>query len=104
MRKLLMAAGLLAGCDPKAAYEAAAESQMQQINTDAAAMMANIEMQVATDAVKQYAIVVENGGGAMDRCVQAGMVSAAFLQANAADRYAEWKQVEKRDCRAAGLP
>jgi hypothetical protein len=90
----------LAGCDPQAAYD----QQMEQINADAQNMMKDIELQVATDAVEQYTIVVQGGGSAMDRCVQAGMVAAAFLQANAANRYEEWKERERTDCGAAGLP
>lgn len=105
MRNMLMiaAAVVLVSCDPQPTYDTAVDKQMEQINADAAVMLADIEMKVATDAVAQYNIVAANGGAAMDRCVQAGMVSAAFLQANAAGRYADWKEIEKRDCRAAGL-
>ena len=99
--KLVCASVLvLAGCDPQAAYD----QQMEQINADAQNMMKDIELQVATDAVEQYSIVVQGGGSAMDRCVQAGMVAAAFLQAKAAGRYEEWKERERMDCRAAGVP
>jgi hypothetical protein len=36
--------------------------------------------------------------------VQAGMVSAAYLQANDSFNYNQWKATEKSDCRAAGMP
>jgi hypothetical protein len=57
---------------------------------------------VAADAVAQYKIAAESGK-AMDRCVQAGMVAAAYLQAKDQDHYAEWKGVERTDCKAAGV-
>lgn len=61
-----------------------------------------IHEKVATDAVAQYEIATQSGEP-MDRCVQAGMVAAAFLQAQNQDSYAAWKLKEKADCRAAGL-
>jgi hypothetical protein len=100
----LACAGALAGCDPQRAYESAVDQQMEQVNADADKMMKDIQLQVATDAVQQYTIVVQAGGSAIDRCVQAGMVAAAFLQAKAAGRYEEWKGRERSDCKAAGLP
>jgi hypothetical protein len=63
----------------------------------------DIEAQVTDDAVAQYYLVVENGGAAVDRCAQAGLVAAAFLQSNDATGYAEWLEVRKRDCAAAGI-
>jgi len=36
-------------------------------------------------------------------CVQAGMVSAAYLQANDEPNYQKWKAIEKTDCKTAGL-
>lgn len=62
-----------------------------------------IEWQVAMDAVKQYEMV-ERHGTAIDRCVHAGFVAAAFLGAQAEDRYQEWKNIERQDCAAAGVP
>ena len=108
MRKMSIVAAFtcamgLGGCDPQAAYDAAVDQQMEQINADAQKMMKDIELQVATDAVEQYTIVAQGGGTAMDRCVQAGMVAAAFLQANVAGRYQDWKERERSDCKAAGL-
>lgn len=77
--------------------------EMSRVNAQAAIEMNRIEAQVAQDAVKQYEIAKRNGT-AMDRCVQAGMVTAAFLQANDEANYSAWKRTEEADCRAAGLP
>jgi hypothetical protein len=57
--------------------------------------MADIHNQVATDAVAQYDIA-KRQGDAMQACVQAGMVSAAWLQAK--------DEAEKADCAGAGTP
>jgi len=65
--------------------------------------MSNIEQQVAADAVKQYNIA-KSSGKAMDACVQAGLVSAAYLQAKDQGNYQSWKAIEDSDCRAAGVP
>jgi hypothetical protein len=66
-------------------------------------MMKDGEDQVARDMVAQYQIAARSGT-AMDRCVQAGMVTAGFLQAKDEKNYSEWKTVQHRDCKAAGLP
>lgn len=75
---------------------------MTQIQEDGAALMRDIENQVAADAVAQYRIV-ERNGSAMDKCVQAGMVAAAFLQANDEGSYSTWKATERTECAAAGI-
>jgi len=62
-----------------------------------------VENKVATDAVDQYHIAVRNGTP-MDRCVHAGLVSAAYIQAKDEANYKEWKAREKADCAAAGVP
>ncbi len=64
--------------------------------------MASIYDQVATDAVAQYGIA-KRQGDTMQICSQAGMVSAAYLQAKNETKYREWKAIEKGDCAAAGL-
>jgi len=61
-----------------------------------------VEKSVADDAIAQYGIAKRNGS-AMDRCVQAGMVTAALLQSQEEAKYREWKDVENADCAAAGL-
>lgn len=67
-----------------------------------ASSMKNIENQVAADAVTQYEIA-KRQGDAMQTCVQAGMVSAAFLQAKDEANYTKWKATERADCARAGL-
>lgn len=62
-----------------------------------------VEKQVANDAEKEYEIAKQSGT-AMDICVHAGLVSAAYLQAKDDVNYQKWKKIEKADCRKAGLP
>ena len=73
------------------------------IEKEAAETMRTIEQQVAMDSVTQYNITKQSGT-AMDQCVHAGMVAAAYLQAKDQSSYATWKSVEGRDCDAAGVP
>jgi hypothetical protein len=83
---LIAVAVTLAGCDELA------KSQMH-----------SIENQVAQDAVNQYEIAAREGDP-MQKCVQAGMVSAAYLQAEDESNYKLWKATEKADCAVAGVP
>jgi len=73
------------------------------LEKQAAHNMAKIENQVAADSVNQYNIA-KHQGDAIQICVQAGMVSAAYLQAKDEVNYQKWKQVEAADCVKAGLP
>lgn len=57
---------------------------------------------VIDDSIDQYNIA-KRSGSKMDACVQAGFVSAAYLQAKDEDGYKHWKDVEKADCKRAGL-
>lgn len=82
---LLVAGTVLTGCD------AATDMQMD-----------NIHNKVANDMVAQYEIAKKQGD-VMQTCVQAGMVSAAYLQSQDEAKYNEWKEVEKKDCSAAGV-
>lgn len=65
--------------------------------------MADIHQQVADDQIREYNIARQHGA-AIDACVHAGMVAAAFLQAQKEGQYAQWKQTESADCGRAGLP
>lgn len=76
---------MLTGCD------AATDMQMD-----------NIHNKVTDDMVAQYEIAKKQGD-VMQICVQAGMVSAAYLQAKDEAKYNEWKAIEKTDCKAAGI-
>lgn len=87
MNKLIagvLLAMVMTGCD----------SQEQQINT--------IHAKVADDAVEQYDIAKKQGDK-VQICAQAGIVSAAYMQAKDEPKYNEWKAVEKADCKAAGI-
>lgn len=69
---------------------------------DAEQLMRDIENKVARDSVEQYEIAKRQGDPMMV-CVQAGMVSAAWLQAKNEPEYKKWKDIEKDDCKKAGL-
>lgn len=72
------------------------------VEKEAAETMRTIEQQVAQDTVDQYNITKQSGT-AIDQCVHAGMVAAAYLQAKDQSSYANWKATEKRDCELAGV-
>lgn len=87
MKKIIAGALLtlmMTGCD----------SQEQQLET--------IHAKVADDAVEQYDIAKKQGDK-VQICAQAGIVSAAYMQAKDEPKYNEWKAVEKADCKAAGI-
>jgi hypothetical protein len=64
--------------------------------------MGNLENKVASDSVTEYGIAKRNGSP-MDICVQAGLVSAAYLQAKDEANYQKCKRTETDDCKAAGI-
>lgn len=70
--------------------------------TSAASTEQQVYDKVANDAVEQYQIATRQGDK-MQICVQAGLVSAAYLQAKDEVRYNEWKDVEKVRCETAGI-
>ncbi|QJD91784.1 zinc ribbon domain-containing protein [Duganella dendranthematis] len=73
------------------------------LEKQAAKQLGDIHNQVAADSVAQYEIA-KASGTPMDRCVQAGLVTAAYLQAKDDANYKIWKQVESADCSTAGVP
>jgi len=78
-------------------------SPNQSAETDSPPALDGIYAKVASDAVNQYS-TVKRSGTAIDRCVQAGVVSAAFLQANDEENYKVWTQTQQKDCSSAGMP
>lgn len=64
--------------------------------------MKNIEVEVADSAVQEYHIAKQQGDP-IQTCVQAGLVSAAWLQVKNQSEYNKWKAVEKQDCSSAGM-
>lgn len=73
------------------------------LEKQAAKDLGDIEQQVAIDSVNEYKIA-KRSGSSMDACVHAGIVAAAYLQANDEENYRRWKLTESVDCNAAGLP
>jgi len=64
--------------------------------------MQRIENKVAIDTVTQYQIA-KRQGDPIQICVQASLVSAAYLQAKDESNYQKWKKTEGEDCRLAGI-
>jgi hypothetical protein len=73
------------------------------VEKQAAITMADINKEVAADAVKQYEIS-KRGGNATETCVHAGMVAAAYLQAKDEANHKAWLQTQATDCKKAGMP
>lgn len=63
----------------------------------------SIEQQVAADAVQQLEIARKHGSP-LEICIQAKLVSTAYLQAKDETNYAQSKVIERQLCRAAGMP
>lgn len=72
------------------------------LQMDTSKRMDDVYKQVSSDSVEQYQIA-KRQGDPMQICVQAGMVSATFLQQKDEASYQQWKATEKEDCIAAGL-
>ncbi|WP_313075874.1 hypothetical protein [Melaminivora sp.] len=78
------AAALLAACQP-------------------APSMDDIKGQVLQDSIDQYNIVAKSGS-VTDKCVHAGLAAAAAVQAKDSAAFERWKQTQRADCAAAGVP
>ncbi len=59
--------------------------------------MDDVNEKVVRDAEREYQIASASGGS-VDRCVQAGMVAAAYLQAHNQPSYQSWKMREEMEC------
>ena len=68
------------------------------LEKQAAKDLKQIQSQVAEDAKKQYYIALQQGDP-VQVCVQAGLVAAAYLQANDEHNYQRWKDTEQKICR-----
>lgn len=79
------------------------ENSAGKIEKRTSSTMDDIYQKVASDAVQQYRIA-ERQGDKIQICVQAMQVSAAYLQAQNESSYRNWKDIEKIDCRQAGMP
>jgi hypothetical protein len=58
---------------------------------------------VIDDVLGQYRMV-ERSGTATDRCVRAGLVAEAYLQAHDEPNYDHWKATRDAQCARAGMP
>lgn len=76
--------------------------QQAQIQKQVQVLDETAKNKVVDDTLTQYDIAKKQGD-AMQICVQAGMVSAAYLQAHNDTEYSKWKDIEKQDCAAAGI-
>lgn len=72
------------------------------IGTNVSRDLKSINEKVVSDTLKQYEIA-KMQGDKMQICVQAGLVAAAYLQAQNATQYNVWKEIEKGTCQKAGL-
>jgi hypothetical protein len=54
------------------------------------------------DQVLQYNAAVKSGSQ-NDRCVQAGFVASAYVQAKDEPNYQAWSGIRNNECRAAGI-
>jgi hypothetical protein len=79
------------------------EAEMAQINRQAEAEMTRINKQVVDDQLDQLKIAMKHGS-AIDVCVQAGILTAALLQAKDEAAYAQAKKLERKACGKAGMP
>lgn len=70
---------------------------------NSASTIQDITNAVATDMVERYEMAKRNSAAPLDICVQAGLVTAGFLQAKNEENYKKWKDIEKADCAAAGI-
>lgn len=64
--------------------------------------MQEINNKIINNAIDQYEIVKRNGTPT-DICVQSAAVTATFLSIKDEPNYIQWKQIQKNDCRRAGL-
>lgn len=73
------------------------------IERQATTALGKIKQEVAEDAVRQYNIA-KRSGKAIDAYVHAGLVCAAYLQAEDEANYQKWKKIEAEEARRAGVP
>ncbi len=59
--------------------------------------MNHLHNQVANDMIEQYEIAKRQGDHTQI-CVQAGLVTAAYLQAKNEQKFRAWKRIEKAEC------
>jgi len=89
----IMIVATLTGCD--AASDAATEVQGDFVDSQ----MNNL----AQEQIEVYEIAKKNGD-TMQTCAQAMAIAQIFLQSKDEANWKSWKEKEKADCEAAGMP
>ena len=90
----LIAAMASFGCGGERDQQTTSTTDSNKVTTDS--------NKVVADAVDQYHIA-KRSGTPIDQCVQARVVTAAYLQAKDEDNYKIWKETEATDCGAVGM-
>lgn len=62
-----------------------------------------VNASVIQQATREYQLVAANGTK-IEKCVHAGLVANAYLNAMEEGEYKTWVAVKKRDCEEAGVP
>ncbi len=65
---------------------------------DAGTGMDSLYQEVIDDSLQQY-VIAKKQGDPIQTCVQAGLVSASYLQAKDTVNYEKWKKIEVSDCK-----
>lgn len=63
----------------------------------------DVHREVIKDAIAQYE-AIKKSDDKIEVCVYAGMVTAAYVQANNEKEAKKWKDIEDVDCKRAGIP
>jgi hypothetical protein len=95
----LFVVGVLAGPkDSNTSARLASSASAQTYGaTQSSSTMDDIHDQVIRDAEREYQMASSSGNN-IDRCVHAGLVAAAYLQAHRQPSYQSWKMREEMDC------
>ena len=65
--------------------------------------MDSINNEAANQILSQYMMAKRNGAAPVDLFVQAGLVTAGYLQAGNEENYNKWKSIEQEECLKAGI-
>jgi len=80
-------------------------NEMRNRNPTLAPSIQELNDKSAESAVRKYQRVLHDQHSTqVDVCVQAGLVSSAYLQAQDEMNYKKWKAIQKSDCARAGVP
>jgi hypothetical protein len=71
--------------------------------SDPEVALQGIQNDVAIDFEEQYQMA-RRSGSEIDICMRAGLVAEGYLQARNEEKYNQWRNVQRRDCQAAGIP